>query len=235
MNGALRYGLMGAALCMVGCGAVDSGPDWHDTNVRPDQFALLPCDVDRAVPCALVVAGGKRILIGTPAGAGQGMRPQDISQLDAVMVFSLKASDIEGLDEVRNLSWYAGRPEPLLVIGPSGSEDVADALNKAFEQADALHVVEHGHPAGGYDAAVLNARAASPGQRVFDTGDLQVERIRSGFRVTYGETQVAELFDCSKETGLSDEASEPEATVRVDCVASNGARAWPIKAPIFVE
>lgn len=235
MFGALRYWMIGAAVGVAACGAADTHGRWHDTTVRPDQFALLPCDVDRVIPCTLVVAGGKRILFGAPAGAGHSMRPEDLRQLDAVMVFSLNASDTEGLDEVRNLSWHAGRPEPLLVIGPPGLEEMAEALNKAFEQADALYVVEHGHPAGGYDAAVLTARSASFGQRVFDTGDLQVERIPSGFRVIYDATQVVELYDCSKVPEMEEEPSEFEVSTRLVCTASAAAQSWPVSMPIFVK
>lgn len=235
MFGDLRYWMIAAGLSLAACGGADRHGDWHDTIVRPDQFALLPCNVDRAIPCTLVVAGGKRILFGAPAGAGQGMRTEDLRQLDAVMIFSLRAQEVEGLDEVRNLSWQAGRPEPLLVIGPPGLEEMVDALNKAFEQADALYVVEHGHPAGGYDAAILTARSAARGQRVFDTGDLRVDRIPSGFRIIYGAEQLAELYDCHHAPDANADAAETEPTIRLTCAEGAGGQSWPIKAPIFVE
>ncbi|MEM7543400.1 MAG: hypothetical protein AAF384_17710, partial [Pseudomonadota bacterium] len=131
-------------LGLTACGGTDGETDWRNVDVRPDDFALLPCDVDDERPCTLVIAGGKRLLFGAPAGVARAMRSEDLRQLDGVILFSLTAPDLEGLDEVRNLSWHAGRREPLLVIGSSGIEEIATALNKAFEQSDALYVVEHG-------------------------------------------------------------------------------------------
>ncbi|MEM7638127.1 MAG: hypothetical protein AAF269_03605 [Pseudomonadota bacterium] len=232
-----------AALCcgilgLAACGGTDGETDWRSVDVRPDDFAFLPCDVDDERPCTLVIAGGKRLLFGAPAGVARALRSEDLRQLDGVILFSLTAPDLEGLDEVRNLSWHAGRREPLLVIGPPGIEEIATALNKAFEQSDALYVVEHGIPPGGYDAAVLVSRSTRGNERVFDTGDLSVTGSSSGFRIDYrvnGAERVAWLRVCGAPDELLLIDPTVERVITVACQGDVSDFTWPVTAPIFVE
>ena len=204
-------------------------------EISPQDFVLLPCGVETSEhPCALAVAGGKRVLFGTPAGAAGGLRADDLRQLDAVLVFSLRAGDLEGLDEVRNRSWHAGRAAPLLVIGPTGIEDVAHALNAAFEQADALYIVEDGIPPGGYDAALLDPRAAAGQGVVFNTGDIVIEATGYGYRMAYDGRGMAHFHACdagppTKEVRIGDMVWE-----RLTCDASDSDRSWPLRAPLFI-
>lgn len=186
--------LLALILLVSACGSAQSADTDRATDIRPQDFVLVPCGVRMADrPCALVVAGGKRVLLGAPSGAGQELSDDDLRQLDAVTLFSLRAADIEGLDEVRNASWQAGREEPLRVIGPEGTVAMVAALNRAFEQADALRIVDEGIPPGGYDAAILTAEELGSSAievAAFDTGDLTVmARVQpSGyvdFRVMY--------------------------------------------------
>jgi hypothetical protein len=214
------------------CGSADQDVDAIEFDVAPNEFVLLPCGTPMgAPPCALAIAGGKRILLGAPAGIVTHLRPEDLRQLDVVMLFSLRAADIEGLDEVRNRSWQAGRDTPLLVVGPTGVDDLVVALNKAYEQADALRIVEEGIPPGGFDAAVLIARSARSGQTVFDTGDVIVERLPSGFRISYEETARADLVACAsgpEQTALAPE----EKIVRIACDIEGADHVWPLVSPL---
>lgn len=234
-----RLKIFGASLVTLlsACGVAEQDLSTEDVMVRPDEFALRPCAPIHQGPCALVIAGGKRILFGAPAGVSQSQTSADLSQLDAMIVFSLTARDLEGVDEVRNISWHAGRTEPLLVIGPPGIEDVVTALNKAFEQSDALYVVEHGIPPGGYDAAILTGRAAQTEALVFDTGDLRVTRAKSGYRIAYradGQDSAVVLQDC----GAEDEVRVPDPTVdrhiNVACAGDAGDYTWPLQQTVFI-
>lgn len=231
----LSFAVLIAALLLAGCGRGGDGADWQGTDVRPDQFALLPCGETRQHPCALVVAGGKRLLFGAPAGVVQSMRSEDLRYLDAVMVFSLAANDLEGLDEVRNASWHAGRSEPLRVIGPNGLDEVVTALNKAYEQADALYVVRNGIPPGGYDAAIITATTASSGQTVFDTGDLKVARTASGYLIDYAETSRVRLQACDENGNREMAAEAPLADFSIGCDARTSDIVWPVAEPVFVS
>ncbi len=162
-------------------------------DIRSADFALLPCAAaSEDAPCLLVVAGGKRVLFGTPSGLRQAMSGDTLASLDAVLLFSLQGPDIEGLDEVRNAGWTAGREGPLAVGGPSGTREVIAALNKAYELSDAQIFVETS-PKGGFGAALLGVLPGEGDAKtdVFNTGDLVVTKIEAsdgwaGYWVDYG-------------------------------------------------
>lgn len=228
-----QIGLAILALCLAACARSSPAEQLGEIEIAPGDFVLLPCSTDRPDrPCALAVAGGKRILFGAPAGSAAGLQPADLRQLDAVIVFGLHADELEGLDEVRNESWRAGRDAPLLVIGPEGIDTVSTALNTAFEQADALRIVEEGIPPGGYDAAILTPRAFRSGQQVFNTGDVVIEARGSGFRMTYNGETVLDLENC-RSGGQEPDPSDP-AHVRVSCAMDEAGPSWPLRAPLTV-
>ena len=223
------------AACLAACGGPPVAEAPASLDIAPQDFVLLPCGVESPDhPCALAIAGGKRVLFGAPAGAIDGIRREDLSQLDAVIVFSLRAGDLEGLDEVRNASWKAGRQAPLLVIGPKGIETVATALNTAYEQADALFVVEEGAPPGGYDAALLISRAYSGDGEVFDTGDVVVESTSYGYRMTYDQRGMAHFHACDAAPANQEVRIGEMVWERLSCNAADPDRRWPLRAPLFI-
>lgn len=198
-------GLIVAGSLLAACG--DAPEQKLDSaEIAPRDFALLPCGPEEAAtPCAITVAGGKRIMFGAPAGVTGTVSPEHLRQLDAVILFSLRAQDIEGLDEVRNASWRAGRDKPLQVVGPEGTRELADAINLAFEQADALRIVEEGIPPGGYDAAVLVGRSIGRGDIAFDTGDVRVSmHDMSSYDVTYNRQSALRIESCAAKPAAQD-------------------------------
>lgn len=232
----VRPVLLSLLMCGVFGACTDSQPEPEQTLmvIAPQDFVLMPCGPARADrPCALVIAGGKRVLFGAPAGVSATLSPEDLRQLDAVIVFSLRAPDIEGLDEVRNASWQAGRDAPLLTIGPRGVLDTVAALNKAYEQADALRIVEQGIPPGGYDAAILLGRDAVGVATVFDTGDVRIEPAGKGYRVHYNREAVLDLQPCGAgDAGALDLIDE--SYVRVGCEGAASDLVWPVQQPRFI-
>jgi len=239
---AIRGWWLGLAMVMLAsCGGPETANPDTRPSISPEDFALVPCGPARADrPCVLAVAGGKRILFGAPAGVSATLADADLRQLDAVMLFSLHAVDIEGLDEVRNASWHAGRSEPLLVVGPEGTLGVVEALNAAFEQADALRVVEEGMPPGGYDAAVLVGREVVRGASapVFDTGDVRVFSSPMQMAIEYvgktAETRAAiVIYSCmllrSEQNGVP-VVSSPVRTL--GCGTDD--LSWPLNETVFI-
>ncbi len=230
-----RFGVA-ALLCMAAaCSAEQSAGDLSG-QVKPADFALVPCSISESdEPCALVMAGGKRILMGAPAGVGKSLDDETLGNLDAVMLFSLRAEHIEGLDEVRNRSWRLGRDVQLKVIGPDGTKDVVEAINRAFEVSDAeLFLEDRG--AGGFNAPLLVSVATEPATRaeVFNTGDLSVMRIvnthgQAGYWVDYGGKR-ALLEPCGM-----DQAGKfaGGVDISVNCGEEN-AHVWPLEKVAFV-
>ncbi len=204
-------------------------------QISPRDFVLIPCGPAREDrPCVLVAAGGKRILFGAPTGVAASVPAEDLRQLDSVIVFSLRAVDIEGLDEVRNASWRAGRDTPLLTIGPRGVLDLVDGLNQAFEQADALRIVEEGIPPGGYDAAILTGREALRGQIVFDTGDVQVMATKSGYQIIYNGQAEVRVQPCSADVPAETQSRDNQAQLTLACETTEAELTWPLQTAHFV-
>lgn len=200
-------------------------------DIKSTDFALLPCPVSRQeAPCLLAVAGGKRLLFGTPSGLRNAFDPVLLASLDAVLLFSLQGPDLEGLDEVRNAGWTGGREDVLPVGGPAGTREVLAALNKAFEMSDAQIFVE-APPHGGFGAALLGVL---PGEgdakaEVFNTGDLVVTRIesadgRAGYWVDYGGRR-AVLQPCGMD--LAVRFNDLSAFV-LGCEATDDMAGWPL-------
>jgi hypothetical protein len=205
-------------------------------SIASTDFALMPCAPATAPnPCVLVMAGGKRVLFGTPAGVTQDMNLEHLRNLDAVMLFSLRGEDLEGLDDVRNASWRAGHETPLRVSGPAGTSNVLSAINKAYEASDAFTFVEQS-PAGGFNAAILRPL---PGEkdtktRVFNTGDLIVTHLvndkdRVGYWVDYnGVRLVLEPCGMTQASQFSEESR-----LVVGCPGTG--LSWPISEIVFVD
>ena len=220
--------LLATAFLVAAC-AENQEPGDAELVIEPHQFVLIPCGtIVSDHPCTLASIGGKRILFGAPAGVTSAMSAEDLRLLDAVMLFSLRAGDTNGLAEVRNQSWEAGREAPLLVAGPSGVDAFVAGLNQAYEMADALRIVEDGIPAGGYDAALLRTVAGPEQDTVFNTGDVVVERSSAGYSIAYLGTTRVWLSSCK-------EAAIPQADYSVTCDPDAGADVWPLQRLVFVK
>ena len=227
-----------AAICLLqvmACGQAEApvpASPAKPQNVRSTDFALLPC-ADRELPgkCVIVLAGGKRVMFGAPAGVTLGLTPKELRDTEAVMLLSLRGEDVEGLDEVRNAAWRAGHEGSLPVAGPTGTGDFVGILNRAYEVSDALIYVEV-EPAGGFDAALL---AVLPGDGeqtaiVFDTGDLRIRKFESGtdraaYAVDYNGHSVV-IASCGAEL---EEAQLTEADQVLSCES-----VWPQAGPVFI-
>lgn len=215
-------------------------------SVVPADFAVVPCDQDVRAPCVLLLAGGKRLLFGAPAGISHSLPAEDLAELDGVFLFSLLPQHVEGLDEVRNSGWRAGRPDALQVSGPNGTESLVEGLNLAFEQPDALSFVEEGAPSGGFDAALLSnyAEVRPRSALVFDRGDLKVDAATGqGTHATY-TIRYRDLSEAWHELVLrpcggpapENDASrqEPETRVTIACETENEDVSWPVQNLFFI-
>ena len=235
----MRIIILLASVALAACGGPATPlppPDPTASHITSTDFVLLPCGpVTVPNPCVLVMAGGKRVLFGTPAGVAADMSPEHLRNLDAVMLFSLRGEDIEGLDDIRNASWRAGHETPLRVSGPVGTSEVLSAINKAYEVSDSFTFVEQA-PAGGFNAASLRPL---PGEkdtktRVFDTGDLVVTHLvndtgRVGYWIDYnGVRLVLEPCGMTQATQFSGES-------RLTVACQNSTLTWPVTDLVFVD
>ena len=208
--------------------------------IAPTDFVIVPCAV--AAPtseCVIIAAGGKRVLIGAPAGIGAGKIAGEDIPPDAVIFLSLHADVIEGLDEVRNRTWRAGRRSPLSVAGPDGVAQLVGAINKAYVTSDALAYVE-GKRDGGFDQEAITARLIGPGEVAFDTGDLTISALSGGgaklaLLINY-EGQTVLLAACGAEE--TDIATWPQVDMYIGCnqvgYSAPVFGSWPLTDRIFL-
>ncbi|MEO0466521.1 MAG: hypothetical protein AAF216_08240 [Pseudomonadota bacterium] len=227
------FGLFIALWALAACG--DSAPvsaltESATLDIAPTDFALVRCsETAESVPCLVIHAGGKSVLIGAPAGALASLQRQGIEVPDMVLLPDLMPSSLNGLVELRNQTWQAGRLGPLPVIGPVGTREVTAHLNAAFVIPDAERFAVK-PPPGGFEAALI-AGADAPPAEGFDTGDLKVLAVPSPtgtltFHVEYGGRRLV--------LGTCDSSDQPVADLVVSMVCDGAMRSydWPFETPM---
>lgn len=229
---ALISGWLAACGSPVPAGTETGPPPGQGTvpSVQPDDFAVSGCaGVVSGPPCAIVQAGGKVLLFGAPEGSAGALSRIGMPVPDAVFLFSHRADGIEGLMRLRNQSWRAGRETQLGLVGPEGTVELAQALERALSRADAITWTE-APPVGGYDIAPFMARQVAPGQvtKVFDTGDLQVTASPAGpndlaYFIQYGG-RTLELTPCVNQADKASGAADRH----VGCEIGGDGLHWPL-------
>ncbi|MEM6900686.1 MAG: hypothetical protein AAF583_13040 [Pseudomonadota bacterium] len=239
----------GALAGLVTCGGPQSPSDTAAApaanpivEIAPTDFALVPCaNVSPQVFCAILAAGGKRIVIGAPAGIGDGRVPGEETLPDAVLLPSLHPLDIEGVDELRNRTWAAGRRTPLKVAGGLGTSDFAESLNTAYTFPDARAFLDRPGDSRDFSAMPIEAMEIRSGDIAFDTGDLVITAREAGngriaFLAAYDDDDVL-LVPCG---GRVEDSLVDAETIWIVACASDadilGADIeWPTNEAIFVS
>jgi|GEM_PF-1650161 len=216
-------------------------------QVVPRDFAILPCPRagDRGA-CVVIAAGGKRVLVGAPAGIGTPPSWADGALgaggvPDAVLLLSLDAAQIEGIDEIRSRVWEAGLSQ-LPLVGGAGVEEVSAGLDQTYIVPDAVAYVR-GMRRRGFEKTPLASRAVGHGDIAFDTGDLTITAMAGGggqlaYHITYGGESVL-LSDCSP--GPEEATRWPVADYYLGCADITDIYdaphkgSWPLAAPVFIQ
>jgi ribonuclease Z len=145
---------------------------------RPDPA------IDRFGPSTLIEAGGETLLIDCGRGATQRLWQLGIplSRVGVVFLTHLHSDHTVGLPDLWLTGWlptpFGRRTTPLELRGPSGTENMAAALTKAFEWDIDRRSRGEGLPAA---AAAFDARDVQPGV-VFERNDVRV----TAFLVDHG-------------------------------------------------
>jgi ribonuclease Z len=89
---------------------------------------------ERFGPSALIEAGGHRVLV--DAGRGATIRLAEIGlssgSVEAVLLTHLHSDHVVGLPDLWLTGWIFGRTGPLRVVGPPGTQALAQGLEAAF-------------------------------------------------------------------------------------------------------
>ena len=250
----LPYAGMLAGLILLGLGScaetIGTEPDTvaevaqtdeQSPAIAPHDYLFAPCNLPVArTDCVLLAAGGKRVLIGAPAGIGGGRIAGDQIPPDGVILMSFDAQTIEGLDEVRNRAWISGRRRPLSVAGGVGIKRVITALNEAYITSDALAYVK-GERRGGFDVEAMTAVEVLPGDFAFNTGDLTVTALAAGndqlaLWIDYEGIAVL-LSDCGAQP--KEVAAWPIADHYLGCEGTDypvaSQTSWPLTTRVYIS
>ena len=121
---------------------------------------------DRAKPCVVIQAGGSMYLVDIGPEATENMMTWrlPVESAKAVFITHLHSDHIGELGEFNMQSWVAGRPAPLMVVGPPGVEHLAAGFNEAYEADHRFRNAHHEHDAIKLPiaAGVLKAKVVPP-------------------------------------------------------------------------
>lgn len=100
---------------------------------------------NRRGPCTAVALDGTVVLVDAGRGVAESLRAARIpaSQPDVVLLTNLLPENVVGLDDLVAAAWRLGRRDPIRVIGPDGTREVAlaaarDVADGAVARARAL-------------------------------------------------------------------------------------------------
>ncbi len=141
----------------------------------------------RAKPCTAIQAGGALYLvdIGSEAAENLQMWRMPLASAKAVFITHLHSDHIGDLGEFNMNSWVAGRPAPLMVVGPAGVDKLAAGFNTAYEADHGFRRAHHEHDgiklpiaAGLLAAKVVNIPKPIGATLAYKDGDVTVTAIR---------------------------------------------------------
>lgn len=173
------------ALLLAGPAAAQGAPDGMKV-IFCGTSGPLPVK-DRAKPCVAVQAAGKLYLVdvGPEATKNLMLWRTPIETARAVFLTHLHSDHIGGLGEFNLQSWVAGRPAPVALVGPTGTDKVAAGFNLAYEADHGFRKAHHEHGAFKFDLAAglfeprtIPTPAGDGRVVVWRDGDMTVTAIR---------------------------------------------------------
>ena len=104
---------------------------------------------DRAKPCVAIQAGSSLYLVDVGPESTKNLQTwrMPIATVRAVFITHLHSDHIGDLGEFNMQSWVAGRPAPLVVVGPPGVDHLAAGFNEAYGPDHGFRHAHHEHGA----------------------------------------------------------------------------------------
>src|SRR6201994_2936023 len=102
---------------------------------------------DRAKACVAIQVGGDLYLVDVGPESVENLMAWRMPMATAKAVFltHLHSDHIGEVGEFNMQSWVAGRPAPLALVGPPGTEHVAAGFNEAYSQDHVFRNAHHEH------------------------------------------------------------------------------------------
>jgi ribonuclease Z len=159
----------------------------------------------RAQACVAIQVDHRLFLVDAGAGSANvaALAGLPLERLEAIFLTHFHSDHIAAIADFALLSWVAGRPVPLALVGPSGVTQVAKGLNRLYALDGGYRVRHHGPDLLPPDLHDLVPRTISPGV-VYDEGGLVVQAFTVdhhpvapavGYRFDYGGRSVVVTGD----------------------------------------
>ena len=119
----------------------------------------------RAQACVAVTAGEHLYVVDAGARSPQtfNLAGMPLTNLRGIFLTHFHSDHIAAIGDFNLLSWVAGRPEPLEIIGPVGVDEVAAGFNQAYAQDSSYRTAHHGEALLPPHLSQLRPRAVEPG------------------------------------------------------------------------
>jgi len=120
----------------------------------PDALTATLCGTsgplpirDRAKACVAIQAGGLLYLVdvGPESNKNLMLWRLPLGKVGAVFITHLHSDHVGDLGEFNMQSWVAGRPAPLTVVGPSGTDRLVAGFNEAYATDHGFRHAHHDH------------------------------------------------------------------------------------------
>ena len=175
---------------------------------------------DRAQACVAVLVD-ERIFVVDAGAASSGVATLGglaLEHLRALLITHYHSDHIADIPEFNLISWVAGRPAPLQIVGPAGVERIVSGLNRAYALDNSYRVAHHGAEMLPPHLGVLEAREIEPGV-ILDEDGLVITAFAVnhapiapavGYRFDYGGRSVVVTGDTTVTDGLETAATDAD-------------------------
>lgn len=175
---------------------------------------------DRAQACVAVLVDDRIYVVdaGAASAGVASLGALAMANLRALLVTHYHSDHIADIPEFNLVSWVAGRPAPLEIVGPTGVERVVSGLNSAYALDNSYRVAHHGAEMLPPHLGVLEAREIDPGVVLEEDGlvitafpvDHAPISPAVGYRFDYGGRSVVVTGDTIVTEGIESAAADAD-------------------------
>ncbi len=134
-----------------------------------------PLGMGQAQACIAVITPEHFFLIDSGAGSTNNINRMGLplNRLDGVLLTHFHSDHIAEIYEVNLASWVQARPQPLIIYGPQGVDEVTNAVNAGYRQDRVYRTSHHGADLLPPALGILDHETITPGV-ILQDGELTI-------------------------------------------------------------
>lgn len=163
-------------------------------------------DPKRSGPCIAVMAGNQAFIFDAGTSGSQNLAPMGfpVTSVEGIFLTHLHSDHIDGLGQMLLGSWInSARTEPTKVYGPTGTAQVVDGFNMAYQIDSTYRTAHHGSEVANpvsFGASTEEVALTSGSQTVYEKGDVKITAYKVshepvsgavGYRVDYKDRSIS--------------------------------------------